>query len=127
MSANYEHDTKYQMYKNKGKFIIISHKKYDKNYVNKRSNARENVDLIQSTFDLLNFENCGSYTDLSKDAILQKLIEVISTDFTDYSSLFVFILTHGAANYQLAARDGWYSLQMLVNGALQVVLSIGQG
>lgn len=114
------HDGEYQMCKNKVKYVIISHEKYDGNYVNERPNAKENVDIIENTFrDKLNFKDGKSYTDLSKDDITKKLNEVMSSDFTDYSSLFIFILTHGKANYQLAAKDCWYSLETVVNDVLK--------
>ncbi|GAB6022975.1 hypothetical protein CHUAL_007071 [Chamberlinius hualienensis] len=111
-----------------GKYVIYSHKRYLATLqLAKRSNARDNVNRIQTTFDKLKFTRHGSHKDFAAEEIESDLCELIGSDFSRHGSLFVFILTHGHVNYQLAANDKFYYLEDLVTAALPNIHSTLRG
>ncbi|GAB6025965.1 Caspase-7 [Chamberlinius hualienensis] len=110
----------YELCKKPGKCMIFTHKYYcDILKLNKRKDAHKNVDIIKATFGKLGFSEIETHQDLNKEDIFTNLIKATSSDFGDYSGLFVFILTHGTKNHSLAARDNFYSFKRLVENVLR--------
>ncbi|GAB6022850.1 Caspase-3 [Chamberlinius hualienensis] len=108
----------YKIRKRPGKYLIFNHFTFDDKTLPDRQGTDRDVARIKETFDKLRFEG-KVFNDLKYYQISIELMQAFADDYSDYTSLFVFILTHGHENGQLSAKDGPYDFDRLLKSVTE--------
>nr|XP_003705392.1 PREDICTED: caspase-1-like isoform X1 [Megachile rotundata]XP_012145508.1 PREDICTED: caspase-1-like isoform X1 [Megachile rotundata]XP_012145509.1 PREDICTED: caspase-1-like isoform X1 [Megachile rotundata] len=94
--------------KHRGICIVFNHETFSSGVGEKREGSNVDVASIKATFSQLGFKDVQVHNNLKFAEFDTVMDDLTNVDYTDYSCLCVFVLTHGNSNGMLYTNDLGY-------------------